>query len=125
VARARSTTTLDGPAADALETASLAARRRGGREVKPFKWLERLRDRVVHRSQVGKRKLDRTAARRELDHASRELGERYRALVKMGRAEVPGELALFMEAVRAVEERLAALDKEIAALEDERPSGST
>ncbi len=93
--------------------------------MKPLKWLESLRDRVVHRSQIGKRKLDRTAARRELDHVSRELGERYRALVRIGRAEVPGELAVFMDAVRAVEEKLAALDKEIAALEDERPSGTT
>jgi hypothetical protein len=93
--------------------------------VKLFKWLEGLRDRVVHRSQIGKRKLDRTRARRELDHASRELGERFRALVKLGRAEVPGELAMFMEAVRAVEERLTVLDREIAALEDERPSGTT
>ena len=86
------------------------------------KWLESLRDRVVHRSQIGKRKLDRTAARRQLDHASRELGERYRSLVKLGRADVPGELARFMDAVRSLEERLTALDEEIAALEDERPS---
>lgn len=93
--------------------------------MKALKWLESLRDRVVHRSQIGKRKLDRTAARRELDHASRELGEKYRALVKMGRAEVPGELQLFMEAVRALEERLAVLDGEIATLEEERPSSTT
>ncbi len=93
--------------------------------MQPFKWLEALRDRVVHRSQIGKRKLDRTAARRELDHASRELGERFRALVRMGRVEVPGELSVFMDAVKLLEERIAALDREIAELEGERTSGTT
>ncbi len=93
--------------------------------MQPFKWLEMLRDRVVHGSQIGKRKLDRTAVRRELDHASRELGERYRALVRMGRAEVPGELEVFVDAVKLVEEKLAALDREIAELEKEQPSSRT
>jgi ubiquinone biosynthesis protein UbiJ len=90
--------------------------------VQALKWLETLRDRVVHRSQIGKRKLDRNAARRELDHAARELGERYRALVRTGKAQVPGELMVFVEAVKLLEEKLAAVDEEIARLERERPS---
>jgi hypothetical protein len=86
------------------------------------KFLESLRDRVVHRSQIGKRKLDRTGTRRELDLALRELGERYRGLVRTGRIDVHAELAAVMEAVRRLEERLAAQEREIADLESERPT---
>ncbi len=89
--------------------------------MQPGKLLETLRDRVVLRSQIGKRKLDRSAVRRELDDALRRLGERYRVLVKAGRAEVPGELALLDDAVARLEERLAEQDRDIAALEAERP----
>jgi hypothetical protein len=85
------------------------------------KILEKLRDRVVLRSQIGKRKLDRTATRRDLDDALRVLGERYRALVRSGRMEVPGELAQAMDAVRRLEEKLAVQEREIADLESEHP----
>jgi hypothetical protein len=90
--------------------------------VQPVTFFESLRDRVIHRSQIGKRKLDRTGTRRELDLALRELGERYRTLVRTGRSEVHGDLATEMEAVRQLEDRLAAQDKEIAELESERPT---
>jgi hypothetical protein len=90
--------------------------------VQPKNFLETLRDRVVHRSQVGKRKLDRAATRRDLDKALRDLGERYRRLVKQGRTEVPGEIAYQMDEVRRIEERLEAQDREIAELEKELPS---
>jgi hypothetical protein len=84
--------------------------------------LEKLRDRVVHRSQIGKRKLDRAAARRALDKALRDLGERYSRLVRSGGADVPAGLADEMSAVQNLEERLAAYDREIAELEKEQPS---
>jgi hypothetical protein len=90
--------------------------------VEPVKFFEALRDRVIHRSQIGKRKLDRTGTRRALDVALRELGERYRALVRTGRTEVHGDLATEMDAVRRLEDRLAAEEREIAELESERPS---
>jgi hypothetical protein len=90
--------------------------------VRPGKLLETLRDRLVHRSLIGKRKLDRTATRRELDGALRDLGERYRALVRAGRMEVPPELAGRVEQVKGLEERLDAQGKEIEALEREQPS---
>jgi hypothetical protein len=86
------------------------------------KLLEAIRDRLVQRSLIGKRKLDRSATRRELDRLLRDLGERYRALVRAGRLEVPGEIASLVQAVRDLEERLEAQDKEISALEGERPS---
>jgi hypothetical protein len=89
--------------------------------VQPVKFFETLRDRVVLRSQIGKRKLDRSAIRRELDQASRELGERFAALVRRGRAEAPGELRVFLDAVQLLEEKLAAQEKEIAELEGEFP----
>jgi hypothetical protein len=89
--------------------------------VQPVKFFETLRDRVVLRSQIGKRKLDRSAIRRELDQASRELGERFAALVRRGRAEAPGELRVFLDAVQLLEEKLAAHEKEIAELEGEFP----
>ncbi len=83
------------------------------------KLLERLRDRVVHRSQIGKLKLDRAATRRALEEALRRLGDRYRVLARMGKAEVPAELAGEMDAVRSIEDKLHAQDREIAALEEE------
>jgi hypothetical protein len=89
------------------------------------KLLEAIRDRLVHRSLIGKRKLDRTATRRELDALFRELGERWRGLVRAGRVEVPGELAALMARVKDVEERLDAQDREIEALEHEEPSTTT
>jgi hypothetical protein len=89
--------------------------------VQPGKLFELLRDRVVHRSQIGKRKLDRSATRRELDFALQRLGERYRALVKEGRVEVPGELALVAGAVQDLEEKLEAQDRMIADLQREHP----
>ncbi len=84
--------------------------------------IERIRDRLVQRSLLGKRKLDRTSTRRALDGALRDLGERYRALVRTGRIEVPAELAGPVQAVRDLEERLDAHDKVITALQDEQPS---
>jgi hypothetical protein len=89
------------------------------------KLLEAIRDRLVHRSLIGKRKLDRTATRRERDALFRELGERWRGLVRAGRIEVPGELAALMAQVKDVEERLDAQDREIEALEHEEPSTTT
>jgi hypothetical protein len=86
------------------------------------KLLEAIRDRLVQRSLIGKRKLDRTATRRELDRLLRDLGERYRALVRAGRLEVPGEIAPLVQAVRDLEQRLETQEKEIAALESEQPS---
>jgi hypothetical protein len=90
--------------------------------LQPKNLLESLRDRVVHRSQIGKRKLDRAATLRELDKALRDLGERYRALVRSGRVDVPDDLSREMEEVRRLEAKLEAEDGEIAALEGEHPS---
>jgi hypothetical protein len=91
----------------------------------PGKLLEKLRDRVVHRSQIGKRKLDRTATRRRLDEALLLLGRRFRALVKEGQGEVPGPLSELMEQVASLEAQLAEQDRELNALQDERPSSTT
>jgi hypothetical protein len=93
-----------------------------GTEVRPGKLLEKLRDRLIQRSLIGKRKLDRTATRRELDGVLRDLGERYRELIRAGRMEVPVELAPIVQAVRNLEERLAAHERDIEALENEQPS---
>jgi len=87
--------------------------------------IEKLRDRLVQRSLVGKRKLDRTSTRRALDGALRDLGERYRELTRTGRVEVPAELAGAMQQVRWLEERLDAHEKEILALESEQEPSTT
>jgi hypothetical protein len=84
--------------------------------------LQTLRDALVRRSLIGKRKLDRTQTRRALDGALLELGERYRALVRAGRVEVPAELAGIVETVKGLEERLDAQGKDIEALRTEQPS---
>ena len=84
--------------------------------------IETIRDRLVQRSLVGKRKLDRTATRRALDGALRELGERYRELVRTGRMEVAAELQGPMQHVRFLEDRLDEHEREITALENEQPN---
>jgi hypothetical protein len=87
-----------------------------------LKLIEAIRDRLVHRSLIGKRKLDRGATRRQLDAVLRDLGERYRALVRAGRVDVPAELAALVERVRNLELRLESQEKDIEALENEAPS---
>ena len=89
------------------------------------KLLEKLRDRVVHRSQVGKRKLDRAATRRRLDEALLALGRRYRTLVKEGKGEVPGPLSEVMAQVASLEVRLAEQDRELEQLRQEHPGSTT
>jgi hypothetical protein len=89
----------------------------------PGKLLDILRDRVIHRSQIGRRKLDRVATRRRLDEALRELGRRYRLALDGGALQVPAELAPAVEEVRSLEQRLAQQEQDIADLEKEHPSG--
>ena len=82
-------------------------------------WLESFRDRVVHRSQVGKRRLDATFTRRDLDQRQQELGARFAALVRQGTAAVPSELAALVQEIREMEDRLRNQMQDIAALESE------
>ncbi len=82
-------------------------------------WLESLRDRVVIRSQVGKRKLDAVFTRRELDRKLADLGERLLALVREGRLVVPAELAGLVAEAQELEGRLEAQQEDIAALKSE------
>ncbi len=83
-------------------------------------WLEALRDRVIVRSQVGKRKLDAAFTRRALDRKLADLGEKFLGLARDGRLAVPGDVAgLFTEA-RQLKEALEAQHEEIAALESEK-----
>jgi hypothetical protein len=77
------------------------------------------RDRVVVTSQVGKRKLDVTFTRRELDAKLQELGERYGALAGMGRVVVPEELKGLLDEIRALEKRLRQEEEDIASLRSE------
>ncbi|ABC82216.1 hypothetical protein [Anaeromyxobacter dehalogenans] len=89
------------------------------------KLFEALRDRVILRSQIGKRKLDRTATRRALDKALRDLGERFGALARAGRVTIPGELAVVVKKVQDLELRLEQQERDLAELERESPAGST
>ncbi len=82
-------------------------------------WLESFRDRVVHRSQVGKRRLDATFTRRDLDAKLQELGERFLGLVQQGAAAVPQELAALVQEIRVLQDRLRAQLGEIDTLEGE------
>ena len=90
-----------------------------------MKLIEAIRDRLVQRSLIGKRKLDRGATRRQLDALHRDLGERFRELVRTGRMEVPPELAPMLERVREIELRLEEQQRDIEALENETPTPST
>ena len=81
-------------------------------------WLERFRDRVVHRSQVGKRRLEATFLRRQLDEKLQDLGARLLALAQQGAA-VPQELAALLQEAKELEGRLQVQLADIAALESE------
>jgi hypothetical protein len=82
-------------------------------------WLEALRDRVVVRSQVGKRKLDAALTRRQLDRKLVVLGERFLRMVREGRLAAPRDVADLVEEARELEERLETQQQDIAALESE------
>ncbi len=82
-------------------------------------WLEALRDRVVVRSQVGKRKLDAALTRRQLDRKLVDLGERFLHLVREGRLAVPKDVADLVSEAQELEEKLEAEQEDIAALESE------
>ena len=79
-------------------------------------WLEALRDRVIVRSQVGKRKLDSALVRRDLDRKLYEVGVAFLALVREGRAAIPQEIAALVNEARELEDRLDAHRADIAAL---------
>jgi hypothetical protein len=82
-------------------------------------WLESFRDRVVQRSQVGKKRLEVSFARRDLDRKFQEVGERFVSLARQGTATVPQDLAALVQEVRELEDRLRTEVQEIAALESE------
>jgi hypothetical protein len=90
-----------------------------------LKLIEAIRDRLVQRSLIGKRKLDRGQTRRQLDALLRDLGERYRELVRAGRMVVSPELAPMVERVKEFELRLDEQQREIESLENETPTPST
>jgi Tfp pilus assembly protein PilN len=81
--------------------------------------LERIRDRLIHRSQVSKEKLDAAFLRRELDGKLRDLGEGYRDQVRSGAQPVPDALSAVMAEVVELEEKLESKQQQIARLEKE------
>jgi hypothetical protein len=82
-------------------------------------WLEALRDRIVVRSQVAKRKLDANLARRQLDRKLYAVGAGFLTLVRQGRVAVPNDIAALVREARELEERLEAQRDEIVALQSE------
>lgn len=84
-------------------------------------WLEALRDRIVVRSLLSKRKIDAVFTRRQLDRKLVDVGERLVNLVRQGRLVVPRDedVAGLVREASELEERLEAQHAEIAALESE------
>ena len=82
-------------------------------------WLEALRDRVVARSQLGKRKLDAACARRARDRKLDDVGRELLRVARDGRVALPREMASLVAEARELEEELEARREEIAALESE------
>jgi hypothetical protein len=78
-----------------------------------------LRDRVVIRSQVGKRKLDAAFARRDLDRKLHDVGVAFLAHVREGRVVVPHDMAVLLAEARELEGRLESHHEAIVALEAE------
>ena len=91
--------------------------------MRPGDLFERLRDLVIHGSQISRKRLDRVVTRRSLDEALRELGRRYRMAVEAGGVVVPADLVAALEEARKLERRLAEEEKDLADLEKEHPSG--
>jgi len=87
-------------------------------------FLIEFRDRIVHRSQVGKEKLDAAFARRELDRRFLELGEGYYHLAQDGRTAVPEELRELVREVEALARRVEVHRDELKRLEDEAATPS-
>ena len=87
-----------------------------------FELLDSVRDHVVHRSQLGKSKLDAVFARRELDRTWLELGERLSEMVRRGGMAVPVELRGLLSRARELEERLRDRETEVARLRRESAS---
>lgn len=83
------------------------------------KLLQIIRDRVVQRSQLGKRRLDAAFTRRQLDEKWAELGERYSGHVRAVPTSVLGELAGLIEEIRSLEQKLAKEREDVASLEKE------
>ena len=84
-----------------------------------YKLLELWRDRLVHRSRIGKRKLDVAFVRRKLDGKLQDLGEAWSELARSGRVAVPEELAGLVAEVRKLEKEIEEKGAEIAKLEEE------
>ncbi len=82
-------------------------------------WLDRLRDRVVVRSLIGKRKLDAAFLRRDLDRKLHQLGAHVLRLAREGRMTVPADVAVLLAEARDLEDRLDAQHADIAELESE------
>jgi len=82
-------------------------------------WLEALRDRVVVRSQVSKRKLDAAFLRRRLDRKLGDVGREFLRMLRDGQLAVPREMVSLVAEVRELDEKLEAQRQEIAALEAE------
>ena len=87
-------------------------------------FLNELRDRIVHRSQMGKEKLDATFARRALDKIFMELGERYYEIASRGEVAVPEDLRDLMRKVDSLAKRVAAHREQLKRLEDEATTPS-
>ncbi len=88
------------------------------------KLLEGLRDRVVQRSQLGKRRLDAAFTRRQLDGKWLELGERFSELARQGQVVIPESLTGLVGEIRRLEERLAEQRHDMASLEREGARGA-
>ncbi len=84
--------------------------------------LDSVRDQVVHRSQIGKGKLDAVFARRELDRTWLDLGERLSELARRGKMAVPAELTGLLAKARLLEDRLRDRETEVARLRRESAS---
>ena len=109
---------LDSAAAPAISTA-LPPGMSGQEGADLSHWLEDLRDRIIVRSQVAKRKLDAAMARRKLDRKLYEVGEAFLALVREGRMPVPQDVAGLVREARDLEEKLQEHHADIVALQSE------
>jgi hypothetical protein len=82
-------------------------------------FLVAVRDRIVHRSRLGKEKIDVAFARRALDQKMLDLGERYYALVRAGTATAPEELRGMLAEIDELARKLDGLKEQVQRLENE------
>ena len=90
-----------------------------------MKRLDTFRDAVIRTAQIGKHKLEATFLRRERDQLVLRLGEAAYQLLQLGDLPLHPRLTDALRALQSLDEKLAAEEREVQAIENERAEAQT